>query len=187
RRMIAVRKQHPAFGRGDFTMLYPRNRRILAYTRSDGAETLLCVVNLSRSAQAVELDLSKHRGCVPVELISQSPFPPIGELPYMLTLSGYSTFWFVLADEAQAPVWHANVPEPLPEFVTLTLVGGRIERALEGRERRQLEQDVLAPFLERQRWFGAKGEEIRSARIQEIAGLGEEGSLLAQVDIDFSG
>src|SRR5690606_21523877 len=72
-------------------------------------------------------------------------------------------------------------------FVTLTLVGGRIERALEGRERRQLEQDVLAPFLERQRWFGAKGEEIRSARIQEIAGLGEEGSLLAQVDIDFSG
>src|SRR5690606_9684348 len=147
RRMIAVRKQHPAFGRGDFTMLYPRNRRILAYTRSDGAETLLCVVNLSRSAQAVELDLSRHRGSVPVELVRQSPFPPIGELPYMLTLSGYGTFWFVLASQAQAPDWHSNVPEPLPEFVTLTLIGGNIERALEGRERRQLERDVLPQFL----------------------------------------
>jgi trehalose synthase len=186
RRMIAVRKQHPAFGRGDFTMLYPRNRRILAYTRSDGAETLLCVVNLSRSAQAVELDLSRHRGCVPVELVSQSPFPPIGELPYMLTLSGYGTFWFVLASQAQAPDWHSNVPEPLPEFVTLTLIGGNIERALEGRERRQLERDVLPQFLERQRWFGAKGEAIAGTAIREIAKLDEEAGLLSIVEVELA-
>src|SRR5690606_14597982 len=79
RRMFAVRKQHESFGRGDFTMLYPGNRRILAYVRSHGDEVILCVANLSRSAQAVELDLSAWRGHVPVELVSRSPFPPIGD------------------------------------------------------------------------------------------------------------
>ncbi|MDZ5698232.1 maltose alpha-D-glucosyltransferase [Chelativorans sp. M5D2P16] len=186
RRMVAVRKQHRAFGRGDFTMLYPRNRRILAYTRSDGEETILCVVNLSRSAQAVELDLSKYRGRVPVELISQSPFPPIGDLPYMLTLSSYGAFWFLLADEAQAPEWHDNIPEPLPEFITLTLIGGRLERALAGREGRQLAQDVLPQFLQRQRWFGAKGEEMHSVGVWELARLGDEAGLLALVDVDLA-
>ncbi|GAB1581149.1 maltose alpha-D-glucosyltransferase [Phyllobacterium phragmitis] len=186
RRMITVRKQHDAFGRGDFTMIYPSNRRILAYTRSNGSETILCVANLSRSAQAVELDLSRFRTCVPVELISQSPFPPIGDLPYMLTLSSYGTFWFLLASEAQAPAWHTNVPEPLPEFVTLTLVGGRLQRALEGRERRQLEQDVLPHFMQRQRWFGAKGEEMRSASIRELALLGDEAGVVAVVDVGMS-
>ncbi len=184
RRMIAVRKQHSAFGRGDFSILYPRNRRILAYTRSFGEETILCVANLSRSAQAVELDLSQYRGRVPVELISQSPFPPIGELPYMLTLSSYGAFWFLLTDESEAPDWHRDIPEPLPEFVTLTLVGGNIERALEGRERRQLEGDVLTSFLQRQRWFGAKGEDVRSAEIRELAKLGDEAGLLATVNVD---
>src|SRR5690606_37797088 len=103
RRMVAVRKQHESFGRGDFTMLYPGNRRILAYVRSHGDEVILCVVNLSRSAQAVELDLSAWRGHVPVELVSRSPFPPIGDLPYLLTLSAYGTFWFLLASETQSP------------------------------------------------------------------------------------
>jgi maltose alpha-D-glucosyltransferase / alpha-amylase len=174
RRLIAVRKQHDAFGRGDFTMLYPRNRRILAYLRSHGDETLLCVANLSRSAQAVELDLSAFRGRVPIELLSRSPFPPIGELPYLLTLSPYGTFWFLLAFETQSPAWHTEMPETLPEFITLTLIGGRLESALEGRERRQLEADVLPQFAQRQRWFGAKGETIVSARIAQLINLGEE-------------
>ncbi|WP_245419477.1 maltose alpha-D-glucosyltransferase [Phyllobacterium salinisoli] len=186
RRMITVRKQHNAFGRGDFTMLYPSNRHILAYTRRDGNETILCVVNLSRSAQAVELDLSRFRTCVPIELTSQSPFPPIGDLPYMLTLSSYGTFWFILASETQAPAWHTNIPEPLPEFVTLTLVGGRLQRALEGRERRQLEQDVLPQFMQRQRWFGAKGEAMRSARISELTALGDEAGLISIVDVEMA-
>ncbi|UUP16725.1 maltose alpha-D-glucosyltransferase [Nitratireductor thuwali] len=186
RRMIAVRKQHNAFGRGDFTLVYPRNRRILAYTRSDGNETLLCVANLSRSAQAVELDLSRYRNRVPIELMSQSPFPTIGDLPYMLTLSGYGAFWFLLADEAEAPDWHSDLPEPLPEFITLTLTDGRIQRAPVGRERRQLTENALPQFLQRQRWFGAKGEEIRSVEIEEVARLDEEAGLLSVVDVDLA-
>jgi maltose alpha-D-glucosyltransferase/alpha-amylase len=186
RRMIAVRKQHDAFGRGDFTMIYPRNRRILAYLRCHDGERILCVVNLSRSAQAVELDLSAYRGCVPVELVSRSAFPPVGDLPYLLTLSGYGTFWFLLASEGQSPDWHTGMPEPLPEFITLTLVGGRLEHALEGRERRQLERDVLPQFLQRQRWFGAKGEGVASAAIDQLVDLGDGIGGLFVADVELS-
>jgi maltose alpha-D-glucosyltransferase / alpha-amylase len=184
RRMIAVRKQHAAFGRGTFTLLYPGNRRVLAYVREHDGQTMLCVANLARSAQAVELDLSAFRGRVPIELLSRSPFPPIGDLPYLLTLAGYGFFWFLLATEAQAPEWHSHVPETLPEFITLTLTSGRLEQALEGRERNQLERDVLGQFLERQRWFGAKGEKIQSARIVELASLGDQAGVLTILDVE---
>src|SRR5690606_20264845 len=87
RRMLSVRKQHAAFGRGTLRLLYPANRRILAYLRehnSEGeeqsTETVLCVANMSRAAQAVELDLSTFAGRVPVEMIGGSAFPPIGQL-----------------------------------------------------------------------------------------------------------
>ncbi len=88
KRMIAVRQQHPAFGRGTLRLLYPRNRKILAYLREHEGDKILCVANLARSAQAVELNLGEFRGRVPVELLGRSPFPPIGDLPYLLTLPG---------------------------------------------------------------------------------------------------
>ena len=161
RRMIAVRMQRASFGRGSLSFLYPRNRKILAYIRSHDGERILCVANLSRQAQAVEIDLSEHRGAVPIELTGGAPFPPIGELPYLLTLPAYGFFWFLLTDEADAPLWHAQTPEPLPEFVTLTARGGRIDSALEGRELQALERDVLPEFFPRQRWFAGKGAKIR--------------------------
>ena len=77
-----------AFGRGELTFLRPRNRKILAYLREYGDEIILCVANLARSAQPVELDLSAYRGRVPIELMGRTPFPPIGDLPYLLTLDG---------------------------------------------------------------------------------------------------
>src|SRR5690606_16616606 len=86
RRILAVRKAHRAFGRGTLEFLHPGNRKVLAYVRRYGDETLLCVANLKRTAQAVELDLRRFKGSVPVELMGGSPFPPIGDLPYLLTL-----------------------------------------------------------------------------------------------------
>jgi maltose alpha-D-glucosyltransferase/alpha-amylase len=80
------------------TLLYPTNRKVLAYLRQHEGETVLCVANLSRAAQAVELDLSAYAGRVPVELTGRSPFPPVGELPYLLTLPAFGFFWFLLAD-----------------------------------------------------------------------------------------
>ena len=161
RRMIGVRKQHKAFGRGALQILYPRNRKILAYVRRTAEENILCVANLSRQAQAVEIDLSEFRGAVPVELMGGATFPPVGDLPYMLTLPAYGFFWFLLAPEADAPKWHVLAPDPLPEFVTLTAQGGRIDRALEGREMQNFERYALPEFLRHQRWYAGKGTKIR--------------------------
>ena len=106
RRMLAVRKTCKAFGRGTFELLRPGNRTILAYVRRYENQAILCVANLKRSAQAVELDLAQFRGRVPVEMLGRSSFPPIGELPYMLTLPGYAFYWFDLAESAPPPSWH---------------------------------------------------------------------------------
>jgi maltose alpha-D-glucosyltransferase/alpha-amylase len=115
RRILAVRKSYRAFGRGSFELLRPGNRKILAYIRKYENEVLLCVANLKRTPQPVELDLSAYKGCVPVELLGRSPFPPIGELPYLLTLPGHGFYWFELTQSADVPSWHVErlvVEEP---------------------------------------------------------------------------
>ncbi len=96
RRMIAVRKRYKAFGRGNLEFLHPENLRVLAYVRSYDQETILCVVNLSRFVQACELDLSAYKGYRPVELIGETAFPAIGDLPYFVTLGPHSFYWFRL-------------------------------------------------------------------------------------------
>ena len=184
RRMIAVRKLHPAFGRGSMALIYPRNRKILAYLREHDGETILCVANLADSAQAVELDLSRFRGAVPIELTGRSAFPPIGDLPYMLTLAAYGFFWFLLADAEKAPDWYAPMPEVLPEFITLTSRDGRIETALTGRERGQLEADVLPQFLPLQRWFGAKDATIAKVSLLPLGELGDDALVAIDVTLD---
>ncbi|WGF89306.1 maltose alpha-D-glucosyltransferase [Marinivivus vitaminiproducens] len=155
RRLIAVRQTSQAFGRGTFTILAPENRKILAYLREHDGETVLCVANLGRAAQAVELDLSAYKGKVPVELVGRSRFPPIGDLTYLLTLPGYAFYWFVLADIETAPGWRDSTPEPLPEFVTLVTPKG-LQSLGSGRALTSLEQDVLPLHLPKQRWFPLK-------------------------------
>jgi maltose alpha-D-glucosyltransferase/alpha-amylase len=100
RRFIELRKQHPVFGVGEYTVLEPENPRIFAHIRSFSEDIVLCVHNLARSAQAVELDLSPFAGRVPVEMFGRTRFPPIGELPYLLTLGPRGFFWFQLVDPA---------------------------------------------------------------------------------------
>ncbi|MBX6332412.1 MAG: maltose alpha-D-glucosyltransferase [Gemmatimonadaceae bacterium] len=96
RRIIKVRQQHRAFGRGTFEMLLPENRRVLAYIRRYGDEVILCVNNLSRFVQPVELNLQRWKGYIPVELIGNIPFPPIGEPTYFLSLGPHGFYWFRL-------------------------------------------------------------------------------------------
>jgi len=96
RRFLAIRRQWPAFGSGDFEVQHPTNRAILAYTRSMDDSTILCVHNLSKAPQPVELDLSPYSGRTPVELSGNTRFPSIGELPYLVTLAGYGFYWFSL-------------------------------------------------------------------------------------------
>jgi len=97
RRLIGVRKKYRAFGRGTFEVLNPANRAVLVFLRRYEDEIILCVNNLSRYAQAVELDLTEFNACFPVELWGERPFPAIGELPYLLTLGPHGVFWFRIA------------------------------------------------------------------------------------------
>jgi maltose alpha-D-glucosyltransferase / alpha-amylase len=102
RRMIEIRKRHAAFAVGEFTDLGGSNPTMLSYALHypGDADTpehwVLCVNNLSRFPQPVELDLREHIGAVPVELTGGTPFPRVGQLPYLLTLPGHGFYWFEL-------------------------------------------------------------------------------------------
>ena len=99
RRFIALRKEHPVFGLGTYEPLEPSNPRIFAHVRRYEDDVMLCVHNLARSAQAVELDLSEHEGRYPREIFGRSRFPKIGELPYLLTMAPRGFYWFQLVEE----------------------------------------------------------------------------------------
>jgi maltose alpha-D-glucosyltransferase/alpha-amylase len=96
KRLIHIRKRHPALGRGSLEFVRHRNDKVLAHLRQHGGETLLLVHNLADSSQAAELDLAKLQGSVPVELFGGSRFPQIGDRPYMLSLGPYGRYWFKL-------------------------------------------------------------------------------------------
>jgi len=195
RRILAVRKTSQAFGRGRITFLRPGNRKVLAYLRELGEEAILCVANVSRSAQPVELDLARYRGRVPVELLGRNPFPPIGELPYLLTLPAHGFFWFRLAVDVEVPKWHAErlAREDLPVLVLFDgwtslfrdrVVPWRIRMA--EKIRAQFEQEVLPRYLESQRWYAAKGEAIKRAKVIEHAqwSVGRQSWLLSLVETE---
>lgn len=99
RRLLAVRKQHPVFGLGEFEILHPENAAIFTYVRTLGDDVALVVNNMSGRAQAAELDLSAYEGMYPVELFGGERFPRIGELPYLLTFGPHSFYWFQLVRE----------------------------------------------------------------------------------------
>jgi maltose alpha-D-glucosyltransferase / alpha-amylase len=96
RRFLSVRRRHPVFGEGAFEALDATNPSVFAFLRSSPQETILCVNNLSRFAQPVELDLRRFAGWTPVELVGKVHFPRIGELPYLLTMAPHGFYWFVL-------------------------------------------------------------------------------------------
>ena len=96
RRVIHVRKSSRVLSRGSIEFLKPSNHRVLAYVRQLGDEKILVVNNLSKSAQAVELDLRQYKGSIPIEMFGGNLFPRIGDLYYLLTLGPYQFFWFRL-------------------------------------------------------------------------------------------
>ncbi|MBI4194304.1 MAG: maltose alpha-D-glucosyltransferase [Betaproteobacteria bacterium] len=176
RRMLAIRKTSQAFGRGRLSFLRPGNRKVLAYLRELGDEAILCVANVARSAQPAELDLARFRGRVPVELMGRTAFPPVGELPYMLTLPAHGFYWFRLAADVEVPRWHEErlAREDLPVLVLFDgwmsffrdrVVPWRIGMA--EKVRAQLEREILPRYLEPQRWYAAKGEKVARAALTD--------------------
>jgi maltose alpha-D-glucosyltransferase/alpha-amylase len=149
KRLISVRKSTLAFGRGTMTFIRPANRSVLAYVRQYRGEVILCVANLSRAAQATELDLSPWKDRIPQEMLGRSRFPAIGELPYMITIGPYGFYWFQLQERDKSePV----TPRAVPEFETLVVPVNSNWVSL-ARERGMFERDVLPGFLSRTRWY----------------------------------
>jgi maltose alpha-D-glucosyltransferase/alpha-amylase len=180
RRLIATRRRYRAFGRGGITFLEPGNRKILAFLREFEDEAILCVANLSRVPQAVELDLSRFEKRIPVELLGQESFPPIGKLPYLLTLPGYGHLAFRLAADAKPPGWHEErlVERRIPVLVLAPGWQAAIDRGGKPGElagvvmnmsRDRLRDEVLLPYLRARRWFAAKQEKVVDTRVTMLA------------------
>ncbi|HZB92507.1 MAG TPA: maltose alpha-D-glucosyltransferase [Stellaceae bacterium] len=188
KRLIAVRKARLAFGRGDLRFLYPSNRKVLAYLRSHGEETILCVFNLSRGSQAVELDLSGLKGRTPVELFGRTAFPQIGDLPYLLTISGHAFYWFLL-DSSTIPERVPRASPPVPELMTVVLSDGGWSGPFNQHNRQLFESQVLPDYLPTQRWFAGKGRKIKgttvSAAVMLPDGADRAGWPMMLIDVDF--
>jgi len=180
RRTVSIRRQYNVFGRGTNRLLYPKNRKVLAYLREHEGITILCVANLSRTPQAVELDLSEFQTRVPIELDGHAPFPPIGQLPYLLTLPPYGFYWFDLSRSADWPSTHTPAPEPMPEYQTLVMrrdVADAVNAA-----RSLIERDVLPAYLSKRRWFAVKDETLKSARVALLTRVPAEDYLLLEIE-----
>jgi maltose alpha-D-glucosyltransferase / alpha-amylase len=174
RRMLAVRKQYRAFGRGTIRFLRPANRKILAYIREFDGERILCIANVSRQAQAVELNLSEFAGSVPVELSGGASFPTIGQLPYLLTLPPFGFYWFELSEKVEAPQWSTATAGMEPEHVTFVLRSG-VGDVITGKSLETLERDVLPQYIPQRRWFQGKDVAFRSASLSATLPLKSDG------------
>jgi maltose alpha-D-glucosyltransferase/alpha-amylase len=182
RRTIAIRRQYKVFGRGGYRLLYPKNRKILAYLREYEDTAVLCVANLSRTPQAVELDLSEFHGRVPVELDGHSQFPPIGQLTYLLTLPPYGFYWFLLSAVDDWPSHHTPAPEPMPEYQTIVMRHA-LPEAIKA-TRSVLEREVLPSYLTKRRWFGMKDQALRSVRITVMSRVPSEDAILLEIETE---
>ena len=154
---------------------------MLAFLRSFENELILIVANLSRFPQFVELDLSAHKGKVPVELVGKTEFPPIKEQPYFLTLAAHVFYWFSLespSGEAQAGT---SAAEPRSRSCKAREVR---TTSSEGSPRDAGE--ILPAYMKNRRWFGGKARRMKWARVVETIPLSNGKShlhlLLVQVD-----
>ena len=178
RNMIALRKLFRVFGRGTLRFLNPSNRKVLAYLRSYEKQQVLCVANLSRFAQPVDLELPELEGATPVEMLGYVDFPPIGKQPYRLTLGPYGFLWLELHGQPQ--------PFEAAGGVALSpVMADSWETLLEGAGRYRLESMALPEYLPKQRWFGGKARRIRATRIADWMALPESPAVLALVEIDY--
>ena len=186
RRMLATRRAKQTFGRGTIRFLRPANRKILAYLREmPGEAPILCVANLSRAPQAVELDLSEYAGTSPVEMTADSVFPPIGQLPYLLTFPPYGFLWFLLCSGSERPAWSQPASEQLPEFVTVVIREGQAGPTPENV--RLLESEVLPSWLSRRRWFASKDKTLKGVRLAALTTIHGAGFAFTEIEAELAG
>jgi len=182
RRMVALRKQIKAFGRGSIEFLNPENSHVLAFIRAYEGQLILVVANLSRFVQYVELDLARFKGMTPIELFGRTPFPPIGDSPYLLTLGPHGFFWFSLERPGSAAeTEHSEYIVPRIEM------NAGFDGVLHGGARQQLER-LLPRYLPHCRWFRAKSRSIVSVQIIDTVEMSEGPGVpqLAMLNVEYS-
>ncbi|MBV8134592.1 MAG: putative maltokinase [Deltaproteobacteria bacterium] len=181
RRLIALRKQFKAFGRGSIEFLNPENSHILAFLRSYQEERILVVANLSRFVQYVELDLSEFKDMTPVELFGRASFPKIGELPYLLTLGPHTFFWFSLESPKRAPEERSDYQPPRVE-------ASASFDAMLRRGARETIARAMPDYLPHCRWFRAKARSIKSVAVIETLPMSEAAQAphLSVLHVDYT-
>jgi maltose alpha-D-glucosyltransferase / alpha-amylase len=180
RNMVALRKLFSVFGRGTIKFFDPANRKVLAYLRHYEDERVLCVANLSRFAQPVDLDLSEAEGAVPVEMLGYVDFPPIEHQPYRLTLAPYSFLWLELQQRTQP----AEVSMDFVEQTPLNATAGW-EGVLDGASLQRLETQYFPQYLPKQRWFAGKSRRIKTTRILDWSPFNSGRSAVVFVEVHF--
>ena len=187
KRMIALRKQHPVFGRGSIEFIATGNRKVLTYVRRYEKDIVLCVANLARTVQPVEINLPQFAGLTPVEMLGQTQFPRLGDTPYFLTLAPYGFYWFQL-QEVHTPMTARTAPLPEEPATVPALFAGVVwDSVLDGSMRLIIERHALVPFLQRQRWFGGKAKQLSGARFADWVSLrkGAHPSFLTVVEAEY--
>jgi len=182
RNMIALRKLFQVFGRGTLKFLPSANRKVLAYVRQYGNEQVLCLANLSRFAQPVQLDLSEFEGMTPVEMLGYVEFPVITKQPYPLTIGPYGFLWLEI-QPAQAN-WNDSITEG-PKMVLEAASDGDWNALFTGGNGDLLRTNILPEYLPRQRWFGSKSRQIISVTVTDWCSFDEGHSALAMVNVEF--
>ncbi|MCP5494205.1 MAG: maltose alpha-D-glucosyltransferase [Leptospiraceae bacterium] len=180
KQVIRLRKQFPAFNRGNIRFLYPENRRILAFIRKYEDEQILVVANLARKVEFVELDLEEYAGMVPIELFGQTEFPVIQKNPYFLTLSSYTFYWFLLKPkEVLAPSQPSNMEIPVLDGVNT------IEQLFQTKIKLYFETKVLPNYMRRCRWFAGKARKIKSVSVADFLKLDNKEFYLLFLNVNY--
>lgn len=159
RRLIRLRRQFPALARGTIEFLTPENPKVLAFLREWQGQTILVLANLSRFTQFAELELSRFRGQLPLEVFGQTPFPKIGELPYFVTLGPQAFLWFELKWPAGDEIRYE--PQDLPEIV----VAADWRELLASHPEQAAQKLGLAAFFRKHRWFAGKSRSIQDVAL----------------------
>ncbi|WP_425060278.1 Glucosamine kinase [Sporomusa carbonis] len=181
RRLIALRKRYKAFGRGTMEFIESDNRKVLAFVRKYGNETILVVANLSRFVTYAQLDLAKYRGLVPVEMIGRTPFPVINEGMYFISLGPHTFFWFTLENPRSLqlrPLYTGAI-----ESAPVLKVSDWAE--LFGRALQPELTDTLAAYLNTCSWFGGQEKTVKAVTVREIIPLPDTAVQMVFIMVEY--
>ncbi|MFW6222284.1 MAG: maltose alpha-D-glucosyltransferase, partial [Bacteroidota bacterium] len=163
KRMINLRKQYPAFGRGKILFLSPENSKILSFLRFYEDDVILVIANLSRYPQAAEIELEEYKDYTPIEIFSRNEFPVIKKEPYLFTITPYGYYWFELKKKT------SDIQEKMIDTPLISLKS--TEELNNVKNSTIMEAKILPMYLPKCRWFGGKSRKITDINIVDCIEL----------------